>query len=164
MSEKKWIVGRSVNAAKQIPGTTTDCSGWESHIPADQWSAGQSIKAAKQIPGTSTDCSKWGLPAPVWLAVQVTYKVDTPKEVVAKHTFALIEKLQSLAPELGLQYDESRSREYTHERSVVVAVSPTAVVPDLEERLYALLPKVRKADHTVPVTGVDIRWDQPLAA
>ncbi len=110
------------------------------------------------------DCSKWAEPSPVWIAVEVTYPSDTPSEVVAKHTVALIEKLRALAPDLGLEYDASHSREYTHERSVVVAVSPTATLPDLEERLYALLPMVRTADRTVPVTGVDIRWDQPLAA
>lgn len=164
MSEKRWSHGRSVNGANHIPGTTTDCSGWGSHVPVDGWSHGKSIAGAQQIPGTTADCSKWGQTSSVWLAVLVTYTKDTPKEVVAKHTLALIEKLQALAPDLGLEYDEARSREYTHERSVVVAVSPTANVPDLEERLYALLPKVRKAERTVPVTGVDIRWDQPLAA
>ncbi len=164
MPEKKWSRGRSVNGAKQIPGTTTDCSGWAPHIPTTQWSRGKSIDGAIPIPGTITDCSKWAEPSPVWIAVEVTYAVDTPKDVVARHTFALIAKLRALAPDLGLEYDESRSSESAHERSMVVAISPTAVIPDLEERLYALLPMVRKADRTVPVTGVDIRWDQPLAA
>lgn len=164
MPEKNWSVGRSINGAKQIPGTTTDCSGWASHIPADQWSEGRSINAAKQIPGTSTDCSKWGLPAPVWVAIRVRYAADVSKDVVTRHTAQVIEKLQSLAPDLGLEYDEARSVEPADKRSVTIAVSPTVLVANLEDRLHELLRNMRTAEPSVPIVALAVEWDQPLAA
>lgn len=156
MAEKKWSTGRSVSAAKGIPGTTTDCSGWAPSIPADQWSRGKSINAALQIPGTSTDCSGWDAALPVWVTVQVSPAAadDAPR---------VVELLSSLSPELGLRHDPARSAELGSGRRVV-ALAPTAVLPDLEARLYQLLPKVRQANSTLPIVNVGIEWDRPSAA
>ncbi len=158
MADEKWSVGRSVNAAKGIPGTTTDCSAWESDVPAEKWSVGRSVNAAKGIPGTTTDCSTWDHKPSARIVVRTTYSPDTPKEVVAKHAFVLIEKLKTLAPDLGLEYDDERSVEPPDQRRVTFAISPTRRVPDLRTRLVGLLLKVCD-EPNVPISGLMVEWD-----
>jgi len=158
VADEKWNVGRSVNAAKGIPGTTTDCSTWESDIPAERWSGGRSVNAAKGIPGTTTDCSTWDRKPATRIVVRTTYSLDTPKEVVAQQAFALIEKLKTLAPDLGLEYDDRRSSESPEQRRVTFAIRPTKRVPDLRARLLGLLLKVCD-ESNAPISGLTVEWD-----
>lgn len=156
MAQEKWGEGKLVNAARGVPGSFTDCSGWEADIPAERWSTGKLVSAAKGVPGSSTDCSGWdaGLPVCVTIHVSPAAADDAPRVVAL---------LRSLSPELGLEHDPARSVEPAAGRRVV-AVTPTVPLPDLKARLYALLPKVEEAKSNLPIVNVGIELGRPSAA
>jgi hypothetical protein len=134
-------------------------------VANENWSEGKLVSAAKGVPGSSTDCTGWDRPPSAWIVVHASYSPTTPKAVVAEHALAILQKLQALAPDLGLKYDEKRSHEPPGKREVTIAISPTVVVADLICRLEALIPNLRKAVLKVPIIGVGVRWDgEPLTA
>ena len=162
MADELWSEGRLVKAAKGVPGSVTDCSGWEADVPEHLWSVGDCVKAARGVRGAVTDCAMWEGKSPVWVVVKIAYLADAA--TIAKHTSRLVEVMRSLAPELGLVYDPGRSDELAEDHNAHIAVSPTVQVANLEEKLWRLLESVRKADVRVPITGLSLEWDQPLAA
>jgi hypothetical protein len=153
-----WSEGRSVNAAKQIPPMSFDCSGWESDIPTGKWSEGRSVNAAKQIPSLSVDCSTWDRNSPAWIVLQTTYSPDTPKKVVAEKAFTILTKLRAEAPDLKLEYDDKRSSEPPDQRRVTIVIVPTVFPTDLRMRLVGLLSKVCN-EPNAPISGLKVEWD-----
>ncbi len=161
MANHEWSEGRSIGGLKGVAGSVTDCSDWESDIPEAMWSEGRSVSGAKGVPGSVTDCAGWEVKSPVWLVVKLRYPTGMSAEVVAEHAHRIVEALKAIDPGLGLQYD--RERTIMVDGQVAVAVSPTVFPVELEERLARLIAPGRQIDATVPVVGISLEWEHPLA-
>jgi hypothetical protein len=157
-AKNEWSSGSLENAAKCVDSVATDCSCWESDIPADLWSIGKLVGVAQSIPPVVVDCSHWEraagprsqgkfvgvaeklppvegifVPAPpAWLELVVSFDQSTPPARAIEHTNRLIVAAARAAPELGLFYDAGRSR--VEQDNVVIALSPTRT-GDVEKRL-----------------------------
>jgi hypothetical protein len=135
----EWSEGRLVNLAKSVPSNPTDCSGWESDIPAERWSHGSLVNLAKPVASNVTDCSDWDRRPAVWLELVASSEVrGLPAGAVMKHTFALVNAISKTVPALGLSYDMREEGE-----SQVVTLRTKAVGLDAAE-LAKLAEAVRK--------------------
>lgn len=140
MSElRKWSTGRALNAAKGVPGSTTDCGAWDTD-DSKRWSSGRAVNAVHAQRGAGTRCTDW--PDPIWLELRLD---DAPAN--ALH---LLDAARALAPELNLVADAARSRRDGD--SYILALAPTADIDDLEERLAKLIGQAR----SLSVDGVRV--------
>lgn len=79
------------------------------------------------------------------LVIRATYQAGTPLMKTASYIFALIQVLQRFAPELGLRYDDLRSKEDLEERTLTIVVTATNVVPGMRDRMAELKSIVRES-------------------
>lgn len=142
----KWSTGRALNAAKGVPGSTTDCGAWDTD-DGKPWSTGHAVNAVLAQHGAGTRCAEW--PDPIWLELRID---DT-----AANAPPLLDAARSLAPELNLVADAARSRREGN--SYILALAPTADLDDLEERLAKLIGQARLLSvGGVRVTSAALCW------
>lgn len=137
-NRNEWSEGRSFNAAIGAPGSTTDCSDWESDLAADRWSMGHSTNAASGVPGSSTDSEAWETTDDIWMEVRLA---DTPAGAALPSSAPFLDAARTLAPELNLVADAGRTRRDGD--TFILALTPTAALDDIEERLTQLIRQAR---------------------
>lgn len=117
-------------ASTVLPPVTVDCSHWPR---AEGSRARVKLQSAAQ---------HFPLPDDKWLEIRVRFEADAQPAAVEAVTVKLIEAVHATAPELGLTYNQSRSR--VDGEDVVVALTP-ANPAGAKERLAALIRDIRAA-------------------
>ncbi len=135
-SDDGWYHGEFENLARRVVAPVTDCSAWESDIPADQWTVGEFENLVRRAVAPVTDCSDWDRLPAAWVEV----RGDGAAALVAA------------APALKLVHDPARS--HTDATGAVVALAAADPATTREE-LAALIPAIRAA--LGPGTAADIR-------
>ena len=115
---------------------------------------GRTVSGAVQLPPLTLTDTVTPRKSPVWLVVKLRYPTGMSAEVVAEHAHRIVEAMKALDPDLGLVYDHKHSTEDAERRNVAVALSPTKMPGDVEERLNKLLAKGRKVEPKAPIVGV----------
>jgi hypothetical protein len=144
-SNDGWYHGEFENLARRFTAPVTDCSDWESDIPADQWTVGEFVNLAQQFTAPVTDCSDWDREPAAWLELRVSVAAVADPAAVTDATAKLIRAADAAAPELGLTFDPARS--HVDGGEVVVALTPTHPVGPAD-RLAEIVRMLAAAPHT----------------
>lgn len=139
-----------------LPSIRVDCSAFQAGLPADEWTRGTFTVNKITRPPIKVDCSRWtGIPG-LWLEIRLDGKTKSEESDPAIAP-PLLDAARSLDPELNLVADAARSRREGN--SYILALTPTADLDDLEERLAKLIGRARSLSvGGVRVTSAALCW------
>lgn len=121
-----------------LPPQAVDCSAFMAGLPPEEWTRGTFVNRKISHPPIKVDCSRWtGEPA-IWLEVSLSHKAAG---AALPSSAPFLDAARTLAPELNLVADAGRTRRDGD--TFILALTPTAALDDIEERLTQLIRQAR---------------------